>query len=41
MYCTGTEGPYRTKEQKFVEPDCFQNLPVTEVLAVAREVLGC
>ena len=41
MYCTGTEGPYRTKEQKFIESDCFQNLDVSEVLAVAREVLGC
>lgn len=40
MYCSKIEGPYRTKEQGFVEPECLKALNKDVVLAIAKEILG-
>lgn len=41
MYCTKIEGPYRTKEQGFDEPECLKALSSDTVFSIAKELLGC
>jgi ADP-heptose:LPS heptosyltransferase/GT2 family glycosyltransferase len=37
--CSGTEGPYRPKENALGEPDCFKALTVDDVMAVVKELI--